>query len=66
MSNLNKTAYTYSLDQLCPTRGPVNVFPAVKVSYILTTCPYFDNLGICHFWCRCSSVPLHHAYYHCS
>jgi len=23
--------------------GPVYVFAVVKVSYILTTCPYFDN-----------------------
>jgi len=33
-----------NLDQLCPTRGPVSVFVVVKVSYMLTTCPYFDNL----------------------
>jgi len=38
--------------------GPVQVFAAVNVSYILTTCPYFDNLEFdifeasalqCHF-----------------
>jgi len=45
-----------ALDQLCPTRGPhaahsrvfcgpVYVFAVVKV-YILTTCPYFDNLEL--------------------
>jgi len=44
-----------SLSQLCPIRGPhaaqlkvfcglVWVFIVVKVSYILTSCPYFDNL----------------------
>jgi len=44
-----------SLRQLCPTRGPhaaqskvlcgpVWVFAVVKVSNILTTYPYFDNL----------------------
>jgi len=43
------------LDQLCPTSGPhaaqskvlcgpVQVFAIVKISYILTTCPYFHNL----------------------
>ena len=43
------------LDQLCPTSGsqaaqsmvlcgPVQVFAVVKISYILTTCPYFHNL----------------------
>jgi len=32
------------LDQLCPTRGPVQVSAVVEVSYILTTCPYFDYL----------------------
>jgi len=42
------------LCQLCPTRaphaaqskvlcGPVQVAAVVKVSYILTTCPYLDN-----------------------
>jgi len=42
------------LSQLCPTRapraaqskvlcGPVEVVAAVKVSYILTTCLYFDS-----------------------
>jgi len=49
--------FMLTLEQLCPTRGPwaacdtvervcvqVQVFAAVKVSYILTTCPYFDNL----------------------
>jgi len=38
--------------------GPVQVFAVVKISYILTTCPYFDNLKFdmfgaggpqCHF-----------------
>jgi len=24
--------------------GPVKVFAVVKVSYVLTICPYFDNL----------------------
>jgi len=54
-----------TLDQLCPTRaqskvlcGPVSVFAVVKVSHILTTCPFFDNLEFdifdagdaqCHF-----------------
>jgi len=60
-----------TLEQLCPTRGPwaacnpvegvcgqVQVFAVVKVFYILTTCPYFDNLEFdifdaggyqCHF-----------------
>jgi len=58
-----------ALHQLCPTRGPhvaqskvlcgpVQVFAVVNVSYILTTCPYFDNLEFdifeasdlqCHF-----------------
>jgi len=40
-----------NLDQLCPTRGPVDGFvrPSLdfrcsKISYILTTYPYFDNL----------------------
>jgi len=39
------------LSQLCPAAaqskvlcGPVQVSAAVKVSYILTTSPYFDNL----------------------
>jgi len=45
----------FGADQPCPTRdlhavqskvvcGPVDVFAVVKVSYILTTCPYSDNL----------------------
>jgi len=38
--------------------GPVYVFAVVKVSYVLSTCPYFDNLEFdifdadglqCHF-----------------
>jgi len=38
--------------------GPVKVFAVANVSYILTTCPYFDNLEVdifdeggphCHF-----------------
>jgi len=29
--------------------APVSVSAAVKVSYILTTCPYFDNLEYRHF-----------------
>jgi len=40
-----------ALEQLCPTRGPVEGFvrtsldfAVVKVVYILTTCPYCDNL----------------------
>jgi len=48
------------LDQLCPTRGPhvapskifcgpVLVFAVVKVSYILITSPYFDNLEFDNF-----------------
>jgi len=58
-------------NQLCPTRGPwlhvaqskvlcgpVQVFTVVKISYILTTCPYSDDFeydifdaGVsqCHF-----------------
>jgi len=35
---------SYDLKQPCPTRGPVQAFATVKVSYILTTCPYFDDL----------------------
>jgi len=46
--------------QLCPTRGPhaaqskvlfgpVYVFAVVNVSYILTTCPYFDDLEFDNF-----------------
>jgi len=59
-----------TLEQLCPSRGPraaskvlcgpAKVLAVVKVSYIyiLTTCPYFDNLEFdifdaggpqCHF-----------------
>jgi len=45
------------LDQLCPIRGrhvaqsrilrgPVQVFIVVKVSYVLTGCPCFDNLEL--------------------
>jgi len=53
------------LEQLCPTRGPVEGFvrPSLgfhcnRSNYILTTCPYFDNLQLdiidvccpqCHF-----------------
>jgi len=32
------------------TCGPVQVFAPVKVSYILTTCPYFDNLEFYIFY----------------
>jgi len=60
-----------ALKQLCPAMRPSRrfyaaqlVFAAVKVSYILTTCPYFDNLSFyifdgggtqCHF---ITSVPI--------
>jgi len=42
--------------QLFPTRNPVegfvqpsSVLAAVKISCMLTTCPYFDNLGFKNF-----------------
>ena len=42
---------TVGTNQLCPTRGtveglvqPSSGFRCSKVFYILTTCPYFDNL----------------------
>jgi len=41
----------FVLEQLCPTHSPAEGFVrpiyivvVVKVSYILTTCPFFDNL----------------------
>jgi len=46
------------LVHLCPTCGPVSVFAVVQATYMLTTCPYCDNLKIdifdagglqCHF-----------------
>ena len=49
-----------ALEQLCPTRGPVEGFvrptfgfAVVKVVYILTTCPYFDNLEFGNFDAGC-------------
>jgi len=50
------STYIQNIEQLCPSCGPV--FSVVKISYILTTCPYFDNLEFdifdkgslqCHF-----------------
>ena len=57
----HRDLHAFSLEQLCnprPACGPVKVFAVVKVSDILTTCPYFDNLEFdifdtggpqCHF-----------------
>jgi len=55
--------WSNGLNQLCPTRGPIDV--VVKVSCILTTCPCLDNIEFdifdaggyqCHY----------HVCYHCS
>jgi len=48
------TLLMQQLGQLCPTPGPVKgfvrpVFIVAKVSYILTTCPYIDNLEFHNF-----------------
>jgi len=54
------------LKQLCPTRGPVEVFvrPILslscsdKVSYVLTTTSYFDNLQFAIFDAGSSQYPF--------
>jgi len=47
---VHPAANLITLNQLCPIRGPVEVFVrsslgfrCSKVSYLLATCPYFDN-----------------------
>jgi len=50
--------------------GPVEGFVWPSIGFrcsnnILHT----DNLSLCwiwHFWCRWSSMPLYHVFYHCS